>query len=326
MRDIVTARPDAQLEQFRASVIDGLGATEKWLSSRYFYDTEGDLIFQKIMEMPEYYLTRAEEEIFLRQTDALIDALVDDRQEFDLIELGAGDGIKTHHLLRRMLERNRHPFYRPIDISANALQKLAETLRREMPNLHYRGEQGEYFDVLKRASRNPGVPRLVLFLGSNIGNLPRPRAIELLCLTEALLGPADRVLVGFDLKKDPHVILRAYDDPQGHTRDFNLNLLRRINRELGGDFNPGKFIHTAVYNPMQGSALSYLVSTHEQVVHIAGAERPFHFRAWESIHTELSQKYDVTMIEDMASEAGLRIQKIFFDQRNYFADVVFTPE
>ncbi|UCE31736.1 MAG: L-histidine N(alpha)-methyltransferase [Burkholderiales bacterium] len=310
------------LEQFRTDVIEGLRAKQKRLPSRYFYDAEGDAIFQRIMRMPEYYLTRCEDEILGQQADAVIDAIAGDAHEFDLLELGAGDGTKTKHLLRRLIALGRAPFYRPIDISRNALDALGASLRQELPTLRFRGEQREYFDVLGEPLGGDRT-KAILFLGSNIGNLDWVEAAELLAGIGRTMGPRDRLMVGFDRRKDPMLVLRAYDDPAGHTRDFNLNLLRRINRELGADFDLERFVHVPVYDPFTGCASSYLVSTCLQEVHLDGVEQGFRFRAWEAIHTEISQKYDQEEIAALGAQAGLRITHSFSDRKDYFTDAVF---
>lgn len=317
-------QPLTATEQFRADVIHGLEQQSKRISSRYFYDAEGDRIFQRIMDAPEYYLTRAEEEILRDQTDALLNALVGEERDFDLYELGAGDGTKTKHLLRRALEQERDPIYRPIDISAHVLDELGAALTTELPRLRFEPMVAEYFQALRELPRTASRPKVILFLGSNIGNLDRDHAIAMLKGVAKRLGPMDRFLIGFDLKKDPATILRAYNDAGGHTRDFNLNLLHRMNRELGADFKPEHYIHAPVYDPATGRALSYIVSTCNQVVRIPGATYPIHFRKWEALHTEISQKYDSAMIEDLAEASGLRITAQFTDTQGHFSDVVFA--
>jgi len=318
-----TTEPD--VSEFRTHVLAGLSGTPKKLSSRYFYDAVGDRLFQRIMASEDYYVTRAEDEVLREQTDAVLNALANGYERFSLFELGAGDGAKTKHLLRRALEQGRDPLYRPIDISAHALDQLGSTLNNELPTLRFQAEQGEYFEAIKRGFTDPSEPKAVLFLGSNIGNLDRERAIALLKGVAEYLGPNDHFLVGFDRKKDPATILRAYNDSEGHTREFNLNLLRRVNRELGANFNLNNFIHAPVYDPCTGRALSYIVSTCGQEVHIPGSETAFHFRAWEAVHTEISQKYDDAMVADLAMHSGLRITAQFTDSKGYFTDVVFAP-
>ncbi len=326
---LVPSKPrEADLEdsEFRTDVLAGLTSTPKRISSRYFYDAEGDRLFQKIMASADYYVTRAEDEILREQTDAVLHALANSHKQFSLFELGAGDGAKTKHLLRRALEIGRDPLYRPIDISENVLEQLGGTLKKELPSLRYHAEQGEYFEAIERSFTDTSEAKAVLFLGSNIGNLMHERAIELLKGVAQHLGPNDRFLVGFDRKKDPATIRRAYNDSEGYTSAFNLNLLRRINNELGADFDLDNFVHTPVYDPCTGRALSYIVSTRDQEVHIPGAEQTFHFKAWEALHTEISQKYDDEMIDDLATRSGLRIVEQFTDSKGYFSDVVFAPQ
>src|SRR5690606_34651873 len=162
---------DPAIAAFRAHVLEGLARSPKRISSRYFYDAEGDRLFQRIMATEDYYVTRAEDEILRGQADAVLDALVNGHQRFSLFELGAGDGAKTKHLLRRALEQGRDPLYRPMDISASALEQLGRSLRKELPALRYQAEQGEYFEVIARSFIDPSDVKAVLFLGSNIGNL-----------------------------------------------------------------------------------------------------------------------------------------------------------
>lgn len=312
-------------EQFRADVIRGLGRTRKTISSRYFYDAAGDRLFQRIMASPDYYLTRAEDEILREQTDAVLEALANGHERFRLFELGAGDGAKTKHLLRRALEQGRDPLYRPIDISANVLRHLESALAEELPALRVEVEHSEYFEAARGSVADRSEPKAILFLGSNIGNLDREAAIALLRAFGADLAPSDRLLVGFDRKKDPSLIRRAYDDADGITREFNLNLLRRMNRELGADFDLDRFVHAPLFCPATGRALSYLVSTCDQTVRIEGADYPIRFRAWEAMLTEISQKYDDPMIEDLAGESGLQVLHTFTDRQGLFSDVVFGP-
>lgn len=314
--------PMTAIEEFRQHVIAGLTSEPKRISSRYFYDAEGDRIFQRIMAAPEYYLTRAEEEIMRDQTAAVLTALCGDAPSFDLVELGAGDGTKTKHLLRKALAIGRKPVYRPIDISPHALEELGEALRKELPALHFEPIVAEYFQAMKELSGRNGQHKAILFLGSNIGNLDRTRAIAMLRGIAEHMASGDRILIGFDLKKDPDTIRSAYNDAGGHTRDFNLNLLTRMNRELGSDAVIANFMHAPMYDPASGCAKSYLLSTCDQVLHIPGAEAPIKLRQWEAIHTEISQKYDRHMIEDLAQGAGLRITAEFTDSNGLFTDVV----
>ena len=316
----------SNMSDFRKDVIGGLSAESKSISSKYFYDQVGDGIFQRIMAAPEYYLTRAENEILSTRSKAIVQALMGDSHRVQIIELGAGDGTKTKHLLREALGDGRSPVYRPVDISQNILDELGDALTTEFPSLEYKAMQGEYANVFKEGRFDPELPKCILFLGSNIGNLPHDGAVELLSGMSAAMNHTDRVMVGFDLKKDPAMILSAYNDAGGATRDFNLNLLHRINRELGGNIPVDKWRHVPVYDPFLGRALSYLVATEEMNITLADCDEVFPIRAWEAIHVEISQKYDHYMIQKIGSEAGLEIDTTFTDEQERYVDVVFKKK
>ena len=311
---------------FARDIRQGLTHSPKKLSSRYFYDERGDRLFQAIMDMPEYYLTNCEYEI-LTTYRARICAPVLRRQPFEIVELGAGDGMKTRILLRHLLEMETDFCYRPIDISQNALNGLEKALRQEMPRLRVQPLQGEYFQVLKNLKESDLLPKLVLFLGANIGNLEREQAQNFLRQLRAALNPGDYLLIGFDLKKDPAVILNAYNDSAGITAEFNLNLLRRINRELNADFDLQAFKHWESYNPATGETKSYIVSTRAQTVCIGLIGLEVEFGAWEAIDVELSLKYSRSEIEALAQEAGFEPLETFSDARDYFVDSLWqAPE
>lgn len=307
---------------FARDILAGLTSQPKKLSSHYFYDERGDRLFQAIMDMPEYYLTNCEYEI-LTVFRAEICAPLLDRQPFEIIELGAGDGIKTRILLRHLMETGAEFSYRPIDISQNALDGLEESLHKEMPDLSVEPLRGEYFQVLSQLKENDRLPKLVLFLGANIGNLDRERAQDFLRQLRATLNAGDYLLIGFDLKKDPSVILQAYNDPAGITAEFNLNLLRRINRELDADFDLSAFRHWETYNPATGETKSYIVSTCAQTVHLGDLNQQIHFETWEAIDVELSLKYSYSEIESLAESTGFTVDQTFTDQRGYFVDCLW---
>lgn len=305
---------------FADEVREGLSASQKFLSSKYFYDATGDELFQKIMGLPEYYLTRAEFEIIDRYKKDVLSPLLERREHFNLIEMGAGDGLKTRILLRHLYE-NQIPFtYYPIDISSNVLNQLQETLREELPGLSVKAIQGTYHEALEARAWDRERPSLMLFLGSNIGNFLEGEAMGLLEELSKALRPGEMLLAGFDLKKDPEVILKAYNDSQGVTSDFNLNLLRRINRELGGNFDPLKFKHWPVYNPATGECKSYLVSMEQQTVKIAQLDAEFHFEQYEAVFTEVSKKYSLSELEEYAKEQGFEVKENFLDGKGYFTD------
>lgn len=310
------------IKTFAKEVDAGLDAPKKSLPSRYFYDKKGDEIFVRIMNMPEYYLTDAELEIFNCQTPELIKSFGMNGEHFEVVELGAGDGVKVVKLLKQLVGHNFT--YTPIDISINAIEKLKNRLLGEIPGLDFEGQQGEYFDVLD--SLKAVGKKVILFLGSNIGNLTDSRAHEFMVKISESMNSHDKLLIGFDLKKNPAVIKNAYNDPHGYTRDFNLNLLCRINRELGGDFIIHKFKHSPEYNSDTGAALSYLESLEEQTVHINATGKSYKFRKGERIHTEISRKYDLETIHKIAKYTGLIVKKTFFDSRKYFIDVLFEKD
>jgi L-histidine N-alpha-methyltransferase len=310
-----------QRAAFAADVLIGLDARPKRLPSKYFYDAEGDKLFQAIMRMPEYYLTGCERDIFRTHKQALLDLI--GSAPFDVVELGAGDGAKTKILLEHFLDSGAAFRYRPIDISGAVLRQLREDLAKRWPQLRVNTLQGDYFQMLESLNIRENTRKVVLFLGANIGNMRPEEALAFLRRLADGMHAGDLLLIGFDLKKDPQIILDAYNDPAGHTAAFNLNLLRRINRELGGEFQLDAFRHWETYNPATGSARSFLVSQKAQRVWIGALERAFDFHAWEAIAVELSQKYSVPEVEEMAARAGFETIRHLFDPRVYFVDALW---
>lgn len=307
---------------FCRDVLAGLRSTPKRLHSKYFYDEKGDRLFQKIMAMPEYYLTSCEREIIEHQSGELVQQIAPEIQKpFDLIELGVGDGSKSRLLLEALLKADRNFTYFPIDISGNALDQLQVNLR-DIGQLSMVPLEGEYFNMLSQATRLSDNRKIILFMGANIGNMHPEEAIEFCRRLRRHLQAGDQVVMGFDLIKSPHVVLRAYNDSQGITRDFNLNLLDRINREADGDFNLDRFSHYQTFDPETGACKSYLVSDIKQIVHVAGI--PIRFSEGEWIFMEISQKYTIADIERMATNTGFRINRHFKDARNWFVDSVWT--
>lgn len=310
---------------FATDVIDGLSAKPKFLSSKYFYDEKGDAIFQQIMDMPSYYLTRSEYQIFDTHKDSLLQLFGANQTPFHLIEFGAGDGLKTKVLLQHFLNKEASFRYLPIDISENVLGLLMNDLAVNFPTLEVEPLANDYFKALDILNKQEHTERkVVLFLGSNIGNFMHDQAIDFLRQMREHLNPNDLLLVGFDLKKDPAIILDAYNDKEGVTASFNLNLLDRINAEFDGDFDTSKFMHSPTYNPLTGATKSYLVSTHDQIVTLDKLGKSFHFEAWEAIDMEISQKYSLSTIEHLAEEAGFEVTSNFFDKDKNFVDSVWT--
>lgn len=314
-----------ELSSFAEDVLNGLSSTPKQLSSKYFYDDEGSRLFQEIMKLPEYYLTGCEHEIFSQQTDAIFHSFAGGDNAFDLIELGAGDGTKTAVLVGHLLKQNADITYAPIDISQEALDALSEKFAAEFPALKIETRTGDYFRILKSLKGDSGRRKILLFLGSNIGNFSPKLSLDFFRNLRSVMSSDDLLFIGFDLQKDPHVIVPAYDDAAGVTAAFNLNLLKRINRELGADFDVDKFTHYANYRPVEASARSFLISREKQTVHVAAIGKTFEFDQWEAVFMEISQKYSPKMIENLARESGFTIKQNFFDSRNYYCDSLWQP-
>ena len=312
---------DESVQQLAQDVFSGLRSNPKTLSSKYFYDEIGDKIFQEIMDLEEYYLTRSEYEIFETQKDEILNHISPENQPFNLVEFGAGDGYKTKILLQHFLQSEANFEYLPIDISENALSGLEMDLIKAFPDLNAAYLQGDYFEVLDEISHSSVNRNVVLFLGSNIGNFKKQEAINFLKELRKDLNPGDMLLIGIDLKKDPVKILTAYNDASGVTARFNLNLLDRINRELGGNFDTTQFRHHAHYDPISGECRSSLVSLTKQTVEIA--DEKFEFDAWEPIHTEVSKKYSLKEIEELATKTGFNISENLTDQKKLFVDSIW---
>ncbi|MFN0277965.1 MAG: L-histidine N(alpha)-methyltransferase [Pyrinomonadaceae bacterium] len=309
-----------ELTTFAEDVLTGLSSNPKSLSSKYFYDDEGSRLFQEIMKLPEYYLTGCEHDIFSTQADAIFRAFANGEKTFDLIELGAGDGTKTAVLVEHFLKQRADISYSPIDISQEALDALSAKFSIEFPSLKVKLHNGDYFGILKSLKNGSGRRKVLLFLGSNIGNFSRKQSLDFFRNLHGVMNPNDLLFVGFDLQKDPRVIVRAYDDATGVTAAFNLNLLKRINHELDADFDLDKFSHYAVYRPVECAARSFLISREKQNVKIGALNRTFEFDQWEAIFMEISQKYNLKMIEEIARESGFQIKQNFFDTRNYYCN------
>ncbi len=308
-------------EQFRKEVIEGLSnEVQKTLPSKYFYDKKGDALFVQIMNMPEYYLTDAEMDIFKNKTAELIEALQMDKNiRYELIELGPGDGSKSIYLLQGLLSEGFDFQYFPVDISQNALDGLVQKLNVHLPDLVVKPQQGDYFEKLKQLHESD-FPKILLVLGSNIGNLRDQQAAAFIYHLGENLIPGDLIVLGVDLIKSREIVLPAYNDAQGITAAFNLNLLERINRELNADFDLNQFRHTAFYEEEEGIAKSYLQSQSNQTVRVG--DRTFSFEKGEHIHTEISRKYNDQIIKEILADTDIGILQKIEDSRGYFADYI----
>ena len=310
---------------FEQDVREGLTAFPKFLHSKYIYDKKGDAIFQKIMNLPEYYLTRSELEI-LRKNSREIARIFNDDKGFDLIELGAGDGKKTRILLKELLQLSPDFTYIPVDISENVLNQLCTSLHADYPALQVKPKQGMYFEVLQELASYNNRKKVIMVLGSNIGNLLHPKAVTFLKNIEESMYAGDMLFMGFDQKKDPQTILNAYNDPGGVTADFNKNLLVRINRELEGNFPVDKFRHWEYYDPETGTAKSFLVATEAMEVCLGKLDLVVSFDPWETIHTEISQKYDDETVAWLSQQANLTIDRIFSSSGAAYKNYVFKKQ
>ena len=307
-------------DTFATDVLNGLSGSPKHLSSKYFYDDEGSRLFQEIMKLPEYYLTRSEKEIFRNQTEDISTAFEVEKGDFDLIELGAGDGTKTSLLVADFINRNARFRYVPIDISAEALNYLTGKFNDEFPELAIHAEQGDYFKALETFKESSSRRKIILFLGSNIGNFREKQAIEFFTNLRRVMNKGDLLFIGFDLHKNPKTIINAYDDSRGITAKFNLNLLKRINRELGADFVVDEFLHYASYHPIERAARSFLISQKNQTVRIEALDRSFEFEQWEPIFMEVSQKYSIRMVEQLAARCGFETVVNLFDSNRFYTN------
>ncbi|CAH0170546.1 L-histidine N(alpha)-methyltransferase [Chryseobacterium sp. Bi04] len=309
------------IDYFRPDVLNGLQSTPKKLSSKYFYDKIGDRLFQKIMAMPEYYLTRCELDIFKNKTNELADLLIPEHEPFDLIELGAGDAMKSAYLLEYLVKKGADFTYMPIDISGNILSILYKKLSSQFPAMEVTCLEGDYFEMLQKVASLSDRRKVVLFLGSNIGNMSLEEA-ESFCLhLNKNLSSKDRVLVGFDLKKNPHIILDAYNDKEGITAAFNLNLLTRINNELEGNFDLEQFQHYQTYDPVSGACRSFLISLKNQKVMIG--DDSISFEEHELIDMEISQKFSAEQIRALGEKSGFTITGEIKDSKKWFVDSIW---
>ena len=318
---ITTLREQTNGDKFAEDVAFGLSQNPKRLSSKYFYDERGSRLFEDIMKLPEYYLTNCEQEIFDTYKDNFLHILSD--KPFCLVDLGAGDAAKTNTLLKHFTEEGADFQYVPIDISKEITEELITKINRDYPALKTEGVVGEYFEGLNWLKQNIQTRKLVLFMGSNIGNFDAATVKDFLGKMWNALEKDDYLLIGFDLKKNPATILAAYDDRQGITAAFNYNLLMRINTELGGDFQLDKWKHYASYNPISGAVESFLVSVATQKAHIQKLNQTFHFDAFEAIHTEYSYKYSLREIETLCKESNFTPIKNFYSDNGYFVDVIW---
>ncbi len=313
---------DAALpSDFAADVRAGLTAPQKRLSCRYFYDAEGSALFEQICELPEYYLTRAEQAILDQHAGEIVDGCPGDAA---IVELGSGSATKTRALLEAALRRRTPVHYVPIDISRSMLEESSRALLGDYAGVEITAIAAEYRAGLRWLRRQRD-SKLVLWLGSNVGNFGRADAVRFLRGVHATLSPSDRLLMGVDLRKSRAALEAAYDDSAGVTARFNLNLLARINRELGGHFDLGSFSHRARWNERLGRVEINLESDRSQSVRIDGLGLEVAFDAGERIYTESSYKYSTAEIEQLARAAGMVVERRWLDAERRFSVNLLAP-
>jgi dimethylhistidine N-methyltransferase len=299
---------------FARDVAQGLAAPQKTLPPKYFYDARGSQLYEQICTLPEYYPYRAERDIFATYATDIVTAL----HYLPLVEFGPGNAAKTRYLLT-VYEQVGQPFlYCPVDISRAALEDAAQQLLAAYPHMTIQAIHADFAGHPGVIEAVPLPRKAIAFLGSNLGNFARDEGLDFLQRTAALLGPEDVLLLGLDLKKSTTLLVPAYHDAQGVTAAFNLNLLHRMNRELGANFDVSRFEHVALYNAEHGRIEMHLRSRQPQCVTIPAIAQTVHFAAGETIHTENSYKYSVADVRAMGAQVGLQLSRTWFDRQHYF--------
>ena len=312
---------------FASDTSHGLRASPKQLFPKYFYDELGSLLFDAICLLPEYYLTRAENEILARHAVEIVAAAAPDAAPLSLLELGSGSATKTRRIIEALLERQNGLLYLPVDISVSALEASASALLQSYPTLRIEAYAGDYDTALARFGverDSHGERLLTLFLGSNIGNFDRDGARQFLHALRGVLRPADALLLGADLKKDRATLEAAYDDALGVTAAFNLNQLVRLNREFEADFDPRAFRHVALYNEAAGRVEIYIESRRAQVVSLPKLDLKISFAKGERVHTENSYKYDPAELDALAAQTGFACVRRWTDAAGRFSSNLFV--
>ena len=316
------AAAEGLADEFARDVGTGLRASPKRLSCRFFYDRDGSRLFELICSLPEYYLTRTEHRILQERASRIVGQA---SMDTTLVDLGSGSAVKTRVLIEAFLERREKLLFVAVDISPTALEESSNELLELYPDLQVLTVAAEYRHGLERLRETLKGPKLILFLGSNIGNFDRPDAVRFLEIVRHTLTPLDRLLVGIDLRKEREVLEAAYDDARGITARFNRNILARINRELGGQFDLETFRHRAVYDEEEGRVEMFLVSTRSQKVAIEDLGMEVAFAEGETIHSENSYKYSPAEIDELVASSGLAIEGQWFDGDRRFSLNLLKP-
>ncbi len=311
----VIRMPMTDQGSFLEAVQTGLCGQPKSLPCRYFYDEAGSRLFEKICDLPEYYLTRTEEELLRRFAGEMMTGF---EAPPVVVELGSGSSRKTRWLLEAGLESYGSLEYLPIDVSREVLEESSRALAGELQGLRVTAIAGDYSNAFEAIHEGVDGPKLVVFLGSSLGNYEFDDAVELLSMIREGLGPGDQLLLGTDMDKDIQILEAAYDDSAGVTAAFNLNLLSRINREIGGRFDLKAFRHRARYNQESRRIEMFLVSQKSQSIRIEEANCSFRFEAGEEIHTENSHKYTEEILRQLARDSGFTEGRSWSDERSWF--------
>jgi len=304
-------------EEFLQSVLEGLSATPKRIPPKYFYDQRGSDLFERITATEEYYPTRTESWILEHHAADMFRAA---GRPAEIVELGSGSSTKTRWLLNQLAELPRLVRYTAVDISPSPVREFGLALLADYPSLQMHGLIADYHSALAELKRQSGSPRLFLFLGSSLGNFDLPSAEKLLAHISECMQPEDRLLIGVDLVKQSAILDRAYNDAGGVTAAFNLNLLSRINRELGGHFPLERFRHLAFFNKAQSRIEMHLESLARQDIRVDALDRSFTFEEGERLHTENSYKYHYATLDRLLSQADLRLQQRWIDPQEWFAE------
>jgi L-histidine Nalpha-methyltransferase len=313
IHNLVKREPRAGLAE---DVRRGLSTQPKRFLPKYFYDQLGSQLFEAICLLPEYYLTRAENEILELYSDEIVASVEGD---ITLIEMGSGSASKTRLIIEALLRKQAGLLFIPVDISATALDSSSRILLQSYPQLKIEAYAADYFAGLAELAKTQRARTLALFLGSNISNFDADEALKFLRALRQVLSEGDALLLGADLKKNKQILEAAYNDALGVTAAFNLNVLARINRELGGNFDLRAFQHRAFYNEEIGRVEIYIESTREQTVRIGQLDMEVQFGDGEQIHTENSYKYDLEDIGKLASETGFTRARTWLDKGQQFS-------
>ncbi len=317
---------DYERKTFARELRLGLEKQRKEIPSKYFYDPIGARLFEEITHQPEYYLTRVETDLLSQALPKLMRSL---NNTLQLVEFGSGNSTKTNTLIKKFLQFGNNLHYIPIDISKDILLTTADRLLKRYKKLKVTPVISQYETGLQDAKSNgnisPTDKMLIMFLGSSIGNMNQELTQNFMKELRVYMAEKDSLLIGFDLQKDPAMLNAAYNDSAGITERFNLNILARINRELGGEFNLQSFKHHAFYDTIKQRVEMHLCSKEPQEVHIAACKKSFHFQHSETIKTENCYKYTREQILNLATSTDFHVSQFITDTKKWFALVLFEP-